>query len=189
MKTDLKKYVKIYKMLDKDFCENLTDQLNQEGFNRHSFRSYDDTIEHSDIDPTYSSADNQIDIKTYNIIMDQYYNVLEQYVNELKFPWFSAWNGYSPPKFNWYQEGTAMKNHCDHIHSLFKGNPRGIPTLSMITTVYNNCEGGEFTMFNTDTIYNINVGEVIIFPSIFLFPHEVKPIKKGKRISMVSWVY
>ena len=188
MKTELTEYVKIYKMLDKNFCKNLVETLDSNGFNRHKFRKYNDSVEYSDIDPKYSSADNQIGIETYNKIMDQYYNVLERYMNELKFPWFSAWNGYSPPKFNWYEEGTAMKNHCDHIHSLFEGNPRGIPTLSMITTIYNNCEGGEFVMFEDQT-YSIDIGEVVIFPSIFLFPHEVKTVIKGKRISMVSWVY
>ena len=189
MQKHLEKYVKTYKMLDENFCKDICKKLNYDDFERHSFKTYTDSTEYSDIDPAYSSADNHIDIDTYKIIMDQYYTVLEKYVNELDFTWFSGWNGYSPPKFNWYTEGTAMKNHCDHIHSLFDGNPRGIPTLSMITTIYNNCEGGEFCMFDDYKPYNIDVGEVIIFPSMFLYPHEVKTVKKGERITMVSWVY
>jgi len=35
----------------------------------------------------------------------------------------------------------------------------------------------------------MKIGEMIIFPSNFLFPHEIKPIKKGTRYSFVSWVY
>ena len=32
-------------------------------------------------------------------------------------------------------------------------------------------------------------GDLLIFPSSFIYPHEVKPIKKGVRYSYVSWVY
>jgi predicted 2-oxoglutarate/Fe(II)-dependent dioxygenase YbiX len=32
-------------------------------------------------------------------------------------------------------------------------------------------------------------GDLIIFPSIFLYPHLVKPVKKGTRYSFVSWCY
>ena len=32
-------------------------------------------------------------------------------------------------------------------------------------------------------------GDVLIFPSNFLFPHEVKPVKKGTRYSAISWTW
>ena len=35
----------------------------------------------------------------------------------------------------------------------------------------------------------INKGDVIIFPSIFIFPHEVKKILKKERYSFVLWAY
>ena len=30
-------------------------------------------------------------------------------------------------------------------------------------------------------------GDILIFPSVFLFPHEVKPITSGTRYSFVTW--
>jgi len=32
-------------------------------------------------------------------------------------------------------------------------------------------------------------GELVIFPSNFLYPHEVKLVTKGTRYTYVSWVY
>jgi len=32
-------------------------------------------------------------------------------------------------------------------------------------------------------------GDLLIFPSIFLYPHKVEPVKKGTRYSFISWVY
>ena len=37
--------------------------------------------------------------------------------------------------------------------------------------------------------YKLKTGETLIFPSNFLYPHEIKKITKGTRHSMVSWVY
>ena len=188
MKINLKDYVQIYPMLDEKFCKKIFHSLKTELFDLQHFRSAGNKIEHNDTDPKCSGPDKHIDIETYNHIMDQYYCVLEKYVNELSFPWFNVWNGYTTPKFNLYEQGTGMKTHWDHINSIFEDNPRSIPTLSMITTLHNNCEGGEFYLFE-NTKYNINVGEVIIFPSNFLYPHKVTNITKGKRVTMVSWVY
>ena len=32
-------------------------------------------------------------------------------------------------------------------------------------------------------------GDLIIFPSVFLYPHLVKSVKKGTRYSFVSWAW
>ena len=34
---------------------------------------------------------------------------------------------------------------------------------------------------------HLNVGDLIMFPSNFLYPHQVSPIKKGIRYSVVAW--
>ena len=32
-------------------------------------------------------------------------------------------------------------------------------------------------------------GDVVIFPSLFLYPHKVEPVTKGTRYSYISWVW
>ena len=81
-----------------------------------------------------------------------------------------------------------MKEHCDHITDLFEGEKRGIPTLSIIGGLNDNYSGGEFVMFK-DKEYKFKKGDIIIFPSNFLYPHEVKLVTKGTRYTYVSWVY
>jgi len=49
-------------------------------------------------------------------------------------------------------------------------------------------ELGEFVMWK-DKVIELKAGSVMIFPSIFLYPHRVEPIKKGTRHSFVSWAY
>ena len=50
----------------------------------------------------------------------------------------------------------------------------------------NDYEGGEFVFWG-DYKVEIKKGSVLAFPSIYLFPHEVKPVTKGVRYSWISW--
>ena len=81
-----------------------------------------------------------------------------------------------------------MSRHSDHIQSLFTGEKRGIPILSVVGVLNDNYEGGEFIMFD-DYEIKFKTGDLIIFPSVFLYPHKVKPVIKGIRYSFVSWCF
>ena len=101
---------------------------------------------------------------------------------------FDGWSGFSPIRFNRYNKNQIMSIHCDHIKSLFEGKRRGIPILSIVAVLNDNYEGGEFIMFD-DYEIKFKAGDLIIFPSVFLYPHFVKPVKKGTRYSFVSWAW
>ena len=40
-----------------------------------------------------------------------------------------------------------------------------------------------------DKNIEMHTGDVIIFPSTFLYPHKVNEVKKGIRYSFVSWAW
>jgi len=101
---------------------------------------------------------------------------------------FNGWDGFNQIRFNRYSKNQIMSKHCDHIQSLFTGEKRGIPILSIVGVLNNDYQGGEFIMFD-DYEIKFKAGDLIIFPSVFLYPHLVKPIKKGIRYSFVSWCY
>jgi predicted 2-oxoglutarate/Fe(II)-dependent dioxygenase YbiX len=79
-----------------------------------------------------------------------------------------------------------MKQHCDHIHSLFEGERKGIPVLSIVGLLNDDFEGGEFIMWG-DEVIPMSAGSVLVFPSNFMYPHRVNPVTKGTRYSFVSW--
>ena len=62
--------------------------------------------------------------------------------------------------------------------------------LSISICLNNKYEGGEF-IFKTDkgdlTIPQ-NEGDAIIFPSNFMFPHQVNKVTKGTRYALIGWV-
>jgi predicted 2-oxoglutarate/Fe(II)-dependent dioxygenase YbiX len=101
--------------------------------------------------------------------------------------WFMTYNGASDIRFNKYSTGTNMKLHCDHIQTLFDGQRKGIPTLTLLGLLNNDFQGGQLRLCGE--IINLGVGDVVIFPSNFMYPHEVTTVTQGTRYSYVSWVY
>ena len=78
-----------------------------------------------------------------------------------------------------------MSRHIDNIHHSH-GQEYGYPQLSALLFLNDNYKGGEFIV--SDAEYNPKQGSAIIFPTNFMFPHEVKIIKKGTRYSIVTWL-
>jgi predicted 2-oxoglutarate/Fe(II)-dependent dioxygenase YbiX len=91
-------------------------------------------------------------------------------------------------RFNRYKVGTNMKMHHDHIHTIFDGERKGIPILSMVALLNDDFEGGDFVMFEGKKV-KLSAGDIIVFPSNFLYSHGVTTVTKGTRYSCVSWGY
>ena len=97
-------------------------------------------------------------------------------------------NKFSAIRFNRYSSGQIMRQHVDHIHSLFDGKEKGIPVLSFILNLNDDYEGADL-FFWENHVVPLGKGDIIMFPSLFLFPHGVTEAKKGKRYSAVSWAW
>ena len=110
-----------------------------------------------------------------------------QYVKELNMPWFTDYQGYSHVRFNKYAENKKMALHADHIHSKFDGERKGIPILTVLGILNDDYEGGEFILI--DEKINFSKGDILVFPSNFMFPHKVEPVTKGTRYSFISWIW
>ena len=141
------------------------------------------------MEPETIGHDQNVSSNSVNdFIVKQLRDVIMEYISCLAFPWFNSWNGYSPIKFIRYSLGHTMDEHWDSVYGLFEGEIRGIPILSMLGTLNDDYEGGEFIMFGDKKI-DMKTGDLLIFPSTFLYPHKVNPVTKGSRYSYVSWTW
>jgi len=93
---------------------------------------------------------------------------------------------FSPIRFNRYKPGQIMRQHFDHIHSLFDGKIKGVPVLTFIFNFNDDYEGADL-FFWEDTVVKLGKGDIIMFPSNWLFPHGVTEATKGKRYSGSVW--
>ena len=188
MNLNLDNYIKKFdNFLDKDLCKKTIEELKNCNWKQHQFydpksKKYISVSKEQELDSTFDL------VSTNKIIMDKIWHSLNQYIKELNFSWYRSWSGYSQLKYNRYDDNKKMAEHCDHIHSLFDGEIKGIPILSIVGLLNDDFEGGDFIMFENKKI-DFKEGDLIIFPSVFLYPHKVQPIKKGTRYSYVSWVW
>jgi predicted 2-oxoglutarate/Fe(II)-dependent dioxygenase YbiX len=69
---------------------------------------------------------------------------------------------------------------------LFDGERKGVPILTVLGLLNDDFEGGDFLMFD-DKKLNLSAGDIVIFPSNFMYPHSVTTVTKGTRYSFVAW--
>jgi len=193
MRKNLSYYVKSYKLLDDDVCKQTVEELKKS--EEDQINSWRQHTFYNVVDGSSStrSGDKELDVShvetsTRPLIMDKIWQAYYLYTNDLSFPWWNSWNGYSLVRFNRYKETRLMAEHCDHIHSLFEGERKGIPTVTALGLLNDDYEGGELVMFE-DTVLPFKAGEIKVFPSCFLYPHRIDPVSKGVRYSFVSWAW
>ena len=73
----------------------------------------------------------------------------------------------------------------DNIHHSH-GQKQGYPHLTSLIFLNDDYEGGEFTLCGESL--DKKKGSAVVFPSNFMFPHEVKKVISGIRYSIMTWI-
>lgn len=79
-----------------------------------------------------------------------------------------------------YKEGQFYIQHTDS----FKARPRAVSCSFALNDDY---EGGEWGFFDREMVIKAPKGSAVLFPSNFMYPHEIMPVTKGTRYSIVTW--
>jgi predicted 2-oxoglutarate/Fe(II)-dependent dioxygenase YbiX len=79
-----------------------------------------------------------------------------------------------------YKEDQFYIQHTDS----FKARPRAVSCSFALNDDY---EGGEFAFFDRELVYRLKKGSCIMFPSNFMYPHEIMPVTSGTRYSIITW--
>ncbi len=170
-------------------CDNLVSELEEVEWTPHSwYNANSDTSsseETMELDVSYSTIEHDQLLTSFIIDACVSYNKIYTFDCERT---TSAMNMFSRVRFNRYMPGQIMRQHQDHIHTLFDGNTKGIPVISIIINLNDDYEGAELYFWD-DYVVPLGKGDILMFPSLFLFPHGVKEATKGKRYSAVSWAW
>ena len=138
-----------------------------------------------ELDVQYSTSELQKELDPFIIKAGLAYEQKYSYPSDKTKEFMSK---FSLLKFNRYSSGQIMRQHHDHIRSLFDGFERGIPVFSLILNLNDDYEGADL-FFWKDYVVPLGKGDIIMFPSLFLFPHGVTEATKGKRYSAASWAW
>ena len=111
----------------------------------------------------------------------EFFTFVTQILSEyrVKFPYadVSKDTGYNVLR---YRETDHFKEHVDS----YEGSPRVVSCSVALNDGY---KGGEFAFFGGDQVYKLQKGDALVFPSNFLYPHQILPVTAGTRYSIVTW--
>jgi len=180
-------YIYTTNAVPKKICKELIKQINKKEWQKHKWYNSQNNTYHSEekkeLDVQATSQEMQNVITPF--LVKAYHEYNEKFSNPNFTKLANLATKFSPIRFNRYKKGMMMRMHYDHIRSLFDGIHKGIPVLSFIGILNEDYTGGELIINNQKI--NSKTGDIIIFPSCFLYPHEIKEVKKGTRYSFVSW--
>ena len=127
--------------------------------------------------PSVIQKNSDVRHKLDNAIFDSVAKCIKEY--NTKFPHCNIEedSGYELLK---YPEGCFYIEHTDS----FKARPRAVSCSFILNDDF---EGGEFAFFNKELKYKLEKGDAIMFPSNFMYPHEVMPVTQGTRYSIITW--
>lgn len=182
MNMNLQDYVAIYNMTDLSICKKVIQNIDNQQWQKHSYNNITtgkNNTYSDDLDVSYQSED--LD----NLILDFVNKSVHDYLKNIV-PMPFQLQELTKLRYNKYEVGTNMKFHCDHIHTIFDGTKKGVPILTVLGLLNDDFEGGDFLMFDGKKV-NLSAGDIIVFPSNFLYPHAVTTVTKGTRYSFVAW--
>lgn len=180
-------YVKVFNDLSIDLCERVIMHSAASDWSRHTWSSYKSNHEISN-----SHRDGDCDV--FNIPFDDLYKEIDHAVNKSLKEHYEPECGHtgvgrwSSIRLNRYRTGQGMKAHIDNIHSIFDGQRKGVPIISVVGIIDDEFEGGEF-IFNEEHEVKLKQGDILFFPSNFMYQHKVEPVTSGERFSFVTWGY
>ena len=188
--TQLKDLIHVERgIIPANLCDYLVDEIEKKEWRPHSwYNAVQGTFgseETMELDVQNITAEHQSLLTPFMIQAGAAYNAKYHFECERT---MQIMNKFSAIRFNRYSPGQIMRRHHDHIASLFSGDEKGIPVLSFILNLNDDYEGADL-VFWEDYKVPLGKGDIIMFPSLFLFPHMVTEATKGKRYSAVSWAW
>jgi hypothetical protein len=126
---------------------------------------------HNDNSPEYKELCDVWDVcyEKQKIAVDHYSGALG--VHDLRY-----WEAFN---FIRYNEGQHFQYHHDHGFSYNC-------TVSLVAYLNDDYEGGGLHFKLQDILYTPKAGDVVIFPSNYMYPHRAMPVEKGTKYSLVT---
>lgn len=171
----LTEYVKVFrKRIPEDVCDSFIKYAN-------------DRSERWNRAKTVSGVDERrvcdtFDIKTDDVIDNEIYHYVQSAGAEYSriFPYFEAAKDYGYSILR-YEAGGKYDWHIDQCEEFNR-------QVTIILNLNDDYEGGKLSYIKDHNMIAMGKGDIVIFPSNFMYPHRINPVTSGTRYSIISWL-
>ncbi len=184
---DLDSYIVVYEnLLTPDFCAEVIHEFQGDGEWNSALvgaqSDVDRNIRNADVISLSSRSVKQKNARTRTKIEETLHAAcaaaLRKYLAQFPFCRIVEGMGFELLR---YHTGGFYRVHTDS----FKKVPRA---LACSFALNDDFSGGEWGFFCGEKTVKPGKGSAVLFPSNFLFPHEIKEVTQGTRYSIVTWL-
>lgn len=180
---DIKEYIQIVNgALTDALCEAILKEYSNtnEWIDAIVKKGIDRTIRNTDI--IHMTFPNSLAVSEERQKIDKYLfasanNAIQAYVNRFKYCHINKDTGYDLLR---YTTGGFYTEHTD----AYLEQPRAVSCSFSLNDDY---EGGEWAFFGGEFVVKPPKGSAIMFPSNFMYPHQILPVTKGTRYAVITW--
>ena len=176
--------------IDKDICLSVMNSLDK--LEKDKSAPYTDGLLNNDADSYFDPDIEYIDTVRDRIFVDG----IKEYADKVR---SFNWSYYDTDSFHCsemiirrYNQGSEFKyHHDDIIGEIFPHwflRRQNILTCNFYFSDADDYDGGDL-VFTCGKSFHPSMGDIIIFPSNWMFYHEVQKITKGTRYSGTVWLY
>ena len=181
--------------MDNDMCDSLIELFNEKEESRSRFDSGEQFDRHrwaksaAGFDMYNFTENNTDDVELYDKCIDCVMQAAQEYRYRIKqfFQWtpdgVELEHGFEAFRIKRYKNDDHFEPHVDVLDY--------VDARRYLTIIWclNKCDGGEFSFDNFDLTYTPNKGTLIMFPSVWLFPHKTAPVKSGEKFILQSYAH
>jgi len=113
--------------------------------------------------------------KIYREVRGKIRSLVDEYCG----PYNIAMNYMESINFVKYEKGDHFSYHADHGFSY-------VCVVSSIAYLNDDFEGGELSFYKLDLKYQPSYGDILVFPSAYIYAHAALPVTSGVKYSAVT---
>lgn len=179
---DLRDYIVSFEdILDADTCDMIVNRYSQSKLWKPAITKEEEdnktTVSQKRVCDSILISEHQDQRDVDNILYEAFNKVVLKYKD--KYPFFDVQNDEGYFLLRYLSGG----KYIQHIDAGFENHR----TVTAIIALNDDYEGGELKFLDGRHSIRLKKGSAIIFPSTFVFPHQIVPVKSGKRYSVVTW--
>jgi predicted 2-oxoglutarate/Fe(II)-dependent dioxygenase YbiX len=182
----LSKYIKVYEnMLDVDECNLILNEY--ANTNEWTLATTGQGVENRDVrncDTIPISNQEILDVnldmrkRIDEMLFKKVNSIAQRYISDFPSCFLKSDSGYDLLR---YETGGYYGQHTDS----FKEQMR---TISVSINLNDDYVGGNMAFFDREIQVRGGTGSAIVFPSNFMYPHEIMRVEEGTRYSIVTWL-
>jgi len=120
--------VVVENVISKELRESIVTDLKNSSFVTHKYNDATNNIKYNNLNNPEFEIKFDYTNKEYEDLVYKCVDVYSNNISSLEGAYLSK---ISKPRYNKYNKNNNMEMHVDHIHSLFDGERKGIPALSI----------------------------------------------------------